>query len=308
MKNVRKLSKFLSTKTRMDGLVRHVDVAQESAGVYVGRSLDLGWGRVYGGQTMAQGLAACHRLIGPERTVHHVHSLFLRGGDVHQDLRFEAEQLAAGRSFSAVHVRALQGGKVVLAMTASLQAPESGFEHQLGGLQPEWGRPDELRSIASHMAPHLDRVPAALRGLYVEDMPLELRPSEFIAPWDRAVRPPQRALWVRATTPLPDDPRLHQRLLTYVSDWGMLETPLYAHDALAWGREVQMASLSHSLHFHQPFALDRQWLCHVVHSPVASGGRGFALGQVWTEGGVLVASTAQEGLIRPRPDGERVWG
>lgn len=223
----------------MSGLVRHVDVAPQTGhpGVFVGRSLDLGWGRVYGGQTMAQGLAACHRLVGSERVVHQYHCHFLRGGDVGQDVRFQTEELLRSRAFSVVHVRAAQGEKTILAMTASLQAPEPGFEHQVGGLQPEWGRPDALSPLSELMAPFMGRVPEPLRKLY-EDPPLEMRPAAFVPPWDSEVRPPERALWVRAKAPLPEDARVHERILAYVSDWGMVRRRAVARSR---GRRVAAA-------------------------------------------------------------------
>lgn len=285
-------------------LARHVDVEPlATAGAYLGRSVDLGWGRVYGGQTMAQGLAAAQRFVGPDRLGHQFGCHFLRGGDTKLPIRFEVDELSRGRSFSAVHVRALQEEKPILAMTASFQTPEAGLEHTVGGLEPEWGRPDDLKSITEHFAPYLDQLPERLRGLYAEGgSPLDIRPAEFVLPWDPTVRPPKHQYWVRAKEALPDDPRVHERLLTYISDWGLLASSIYGHPTALWKPEVQVASLSHSVHVHREFRLDQQWLCHATHSPVSSGGRGYCLGQFWNEQGELVASTAQEGLIRMRTD------
>ena len=294
---------FMASKTllsRAAGLVRHVDVEPlvASAGTFIGRSVDLGWGRVYGGQTMAQGLAACQRLA-PGRAIHQFGCHFLRGGRVDQDIRFEAEALTSGQSFSVVHCRALQETKPILVMTASLQSPEVGMEHQeQPGLRPEWGRPEDLASFGELMAPFMERVPKPLRAIYSQGQPIEMRPVEFIAPWDAKLRPPSRAVWMRMRAQLPDDPQVHERLLTYISDWGLLETSLQPHPTAFSRPDMQMASLSHSIHFHQPFRLDRQWICHAMHSPVSSGARGYTLGEFWTEDGVLVASTAQESLIR----------
>lgn len=286
-------------------LVRHVDVVpvDDSPAAFMGRSVDLGWGRVYGGQTMAQGLASCQRLAGPSRSVHQFGCHFLRGGDTRQDVRFEAETLQSGRSFTVVRTTALQDATPILAMTASLQCPEDGLEHTMphaAALRPEWRRPHELKSLGEHMAPHLAKVPKRLHGLFRADNPMEFRPAEFVSPWDEAPRPPRRAIWMRSKEALPDDARVHERLLTYLSDWGMLETALYPHVTALWRPELQVSSLSHSIHFHRPFRLDTQWLCHEVESPTSAGGRGFTLGQFWTEDGVLVASTAQEGLMRLR--------
>lgn len=199
-----------------------------------------------------------------------------------------------------VHARMAQEGASVLAMTASLQTPESGFEHQDGALKAEWRKPHECTSLAEHMRPILERhkVPTKLRAIYSDEAPVEIRPVEFVSPFDRTVRPPRRAMWMRAKGPMPDELAVHQRLLAYLSDWSLLETALFPHPTALWGTDVRAASLSHSMRFHQPFRTD-EWLCHAMYSPAASGARGYALGEFWSEAGVLVASTAQEGLIRP---------
>jgi len=307
----------LTLAERTAALVRHVDVDQvlrrTTSGIYVGHSADLGWGRVYGGQTMAQALAAAQKLAAhKDRRVHQFGCHFLRPGDVKHDIEIEADILADGKSFGVMHVRAMQKGKNILAMTASLQTPETGLDHQYQhryarhgtGLRPEWKKPDELQSIYEHMKPYIHKIPAPLRPLYEYPQPLEVRPTEFIPPWDTTSRPPVRCHWVKSRLPLPPDRDVHERLLTYVSDWGLLETSTFSHPVGMWTPGMQIASLSHSIHFHRDFDLNEQWLCHAMYSPTSSGGRGFALGEFWTEDGDLVASTTQEGLIRLNGDGE----
>ena len=295
---------FGDAATASASLVRHVDAWRSihPANKFTAKSVDLGWGRVYGGQTMAQAVAACQHTAGPSRVMHHFSCHFLAGGSVSHDVDIEVSELASGRSFSFVHARALQAGKPILAMTASLQTPEPGMVHQraLGGrtLDPTWRTPHELPSMSEHMAPLMDRLPnARMRAIYSRESPVEMRPVEFVASWESAPRPPRRALWFRVRGALPDELSVHQRLLAYISDWGLLETALYPHDAALWSKEVRTASLTHAMHFHQPFRCD-EWLCHVMESPSSSGARGFATGEIWSEGGVLVASTSQEGLIR----------
>lgn len=170
------------------------------------------------------------------------------------------------------------------------------------GLKAEWGKPDDFRPLTELMEPYLDKIPERVRGIYSEGVsPIETRPAtEMVLPWDPTQREPTKAVWVRASEAMPDDSRVHERLLTYVSDWGLLETAIYPHATALWRPEMQVASLSHSMYFHHSFRMDQQWLCHVMHSPVSSGGRGYALGEFWTEDGKLVASTAQEGLMRQR--------
>lgn len=136
-----------------------------------------------------------------------------------------------------------------------------------------------------------------MRALFSGSAPIEMRPAEFVPSWDKTQRPPNRALWLRVKGPLPDDLAVHQRLLAYLSDWGLLETAIYPHNVALWGPEVRVSSITHAMHFHQPFRCD-EWFCHVMESPASSGGRGFASGEIWSESGVLVASTAQEGLMR----------
>lgn len=250
---------------------------------------------------MAQALAACQAVVGPSRSVHQLSCHFLKGGDVSSDICFETTRLSSGRAFEVIHARALQSDGPILSMTASFQSPEAGFEHTFKpGLQPEWSRPDHLKSIHEHMAPVLERVPPKMRALFTPDTtPFDVRPNIFISPYDCDQHAPSRAVWLRAREPLSNDLRVHQRLLTYMSDWNLLGTSLLPHPTASWVPQMQIASLSHSIHFHREFRID-DWLCHVMRSPSASGGRGFALGEVWTEDGVLVASTAQEGLIRFR--------
>ena len=265
-------------------------------GAYLGRSVDLGWGRVYGGQTMAQGLAACQQLA-PGRSVHHVSCNFLRAGRVDQDIRFEAEALTSGQSFTAVHCRAMQEAKAILVMTASLQAPELGMEHQTqAGLRPEWRRPEELRSFDEHMSQYLDRVPQRMRAIY-GPQPIEIRPAEFVLPWDATPRPPCRAVWVRmrlraARRPAGARARSHVHLRLGSSRHEPAAPPdgdRHAGDAdglaLAQRPLPPTVSARASLLSTSPSRLarccarvtctrarrrlDRQWLCHAMHSPVS---------------------------------------
>ncbi|GMI38505.1 hypothetical protein TeGR_g6712 [Tetraparma gracilis] len=300
----------LSLVERTAALCSHVGVRQilqrSTSGIYLGHSVDLGWGRVYGGQTMAQALAAAQHLAGPDRSVHQFGCHFLRPGDVTHDVELEADELSNGRSFSAIHVRAVQKGKNILAMTASFQVPEKGLEHSYQhrfardgtSLRPEWKKPDELVSVYEHMKPFISTIPEPLRPLYEHKQPLEVRPAEFVPPWEKAARAPVRANWIKCRLPIPSDPRVHERLLAYISDWGLLETSVFPHEIGMWERKMQMASLSHTMHFHRPFKLDEEWVCHAMYSPTSQDGRGYSLGEFWSESGELIASTSQEGLIR----------
>ena len=293
---------------------------------FIGNSLDLGWGRVYGGQTMAQALSAVQQLV-PDKAVHEFGCHFLLAGDVKQSVKFEADIMMSGRSFSVVHVRAKQEGVgVILSMSASLQTPEQGLEHQFAhrgaGLRKEWLSPDQCKSTHEYMQvsersgnraqndeltfflckPYLRNIPETMRPLYEFEQPLEVRPTEFIKPWDPVKLQPTRCFWIKARQQLlpTNNQNLQNLLLTYISDWGLLETSVFPHPTGMWSKQMQMASLNHSIKFHRPFDLSKEWLCHAMHSPVSGGGRGYAVGEFWNERGELVASSSQEGLIRER--------
>jgi acyl-CoA thioesterase-2 len=297
----------MSMRAKVAQLVKHVDAhALEAPRRFVGRSADLGWGRIYGGQTMAQGLAACQQAAGLSKPIHHFSCHFLRGGDPEQSIEFEVDKLSSGRSFSCFHLRALQkinsSSAAILAMTASFQAPEIGLQHQVGGLLPEWKRPEELQPLTELMEQHLHMIPKRIQPLFVAGgTPFDLRPVELSLPWDESTRPPWNAVWLRTHDALPDEDHVHERVLTYISDWSLLESALFPHPTAVWRPDVQCASLSHSIHFHRPFRVD-DWLCYAYRSPTTSGGRGLCVGEFWTASGDLVASVTQEGLIRMRPD------
>jgi len=253
---------------------------------------------------MAQALAACQQIV-PDRSVHEFGCHFLRGGNVDEDIIFQANILMSGGSFTVVHIRAEQTTPGnILSMTASFMKPEEGLQHQWthrkNGLRPEWLSPEECKSTTELMKPYLDKIPPSMRELYANKQPIEVRPTTFNKPWDAQRKEPTRALWIKAREKLPNDQRVQERLLTYISDWGLLETSVFPHDVGMWNPKMQMASLSHSLKFHRDFNIETEWLCHAMHSPCSGGGRGFAVGEFWNEKGELVASTSQEGLIRLR--------
>ena len=156
----RVVTKLLRRSSSTAQLIRHVGVDSLGAGAFLGQSLDLGWGRIYGGQTMAQAVAACQEVAGPGRSLHQFACHFLRGGDVSLGVNIDTTELSSGRSFTCVHARAMQAGRPILAMTASLQTPEAGFGHQPAtGLRPEWLTPHDLRPLSEHMRPYLSHLP-----------------------------------------------------------------------------------------------------------------------------------------------------
>jgi len=249
------------------------------------------WGRIFGGQVLAQSLVAAIRTVPEDRPVHSLHAYFLRPGDPDVPLHFSVERLRDGRSFSARRTHAIQDGKPILSMISSFQEPAAGLDHQFP--MPDVPGPDELPTMEERYA-HLDH-PQVTRML--NSRPVDMRHVEsplYLGPAEKADR---QAVWIRTTAPLPDDPVLATAMLTFASDYSLLESVLRRH-GLGWPtRGMRTASLDHAMWFHRPSRLD-DWMLYVQESPSASGSRGLALGRLYTRDGVLAASTAQEGMVR----------
>ncbi|WP_033575989.1 acyl-CoA thioesterase II [Dickeya chrysanthemi] len=271
----------------------HLEKLEE--GLFRGQSQDLGLRQVFGGQVVGQALSAAKQTVPPERAIHSFHSYFLLPGDSQKPIIYDVETLRDGNSFSARRVSAIQNGRSIFYMTASFQTRESGFEHQ--NEMPSVTPPDDLLSeqeIARSME-HL--IPPAMRQVFTNDRPIEIRPVKFHNPLKGETSPPVRQVWCRANGTMPDDERTHQYLLGYTSDCHFLLTALQPHGVGFLERGMQVATIDHSMWFHRPFRLD-DWLLYSVESPSASGARGFVRGQFYTREGILVASSVQEGVIR----------
>lgn len=263
--------------------------------LFRGPSQDLGWGTVFGGQVLGQALSAAAQTVPPDRVVHSLHAYFLRPGAVDRPVVYDVDRIRDGRSFTTRRVVAIQKGRPIFNLAASFQVEESGLDHQAE--MPDVPRPDALKSEQELARPFADRIPPRMRERLFGPRPIEARPVDPINPFAPAVHPPVRRTWYRANGELPDDPALHCYLLAYASDFGLLTTALRPH-GISWvARDMQVASLDHAMWFHRPLRVDR-WLLHVMESPSASGARGLVRGQWFDEGGRLVASTVQEGLIR----------
>jgi acyl-CoA thioesterase II len=263
---------------------------------FVGGSHPTPWGRVYGGQVLAQALVAATRTVDPDRPVHSLHAYFLRAGDPDVPLEFSVERLRDGRSFSARRTHAIQHGRPILSMIASFQTPDEGVAHQVE--MPDVPGPDEVPSLFDRYG-HLQS--PGVREM-LRNRPIDMRHIDgpvFLAPADQ--RQPHQALWLRSQGPLPDDDQLHATMLAYASDFSVLESILRRH-GLAWSTPgLRSASLDHAMWFHRPGRVD-EWLLYVQESPSASGARGLGLGRLFTADGVLIASVAQEGMVRiPAP-------
>ncbi len=285
--------------TVMDELLRILDLEQLEHNLYRGRSPQVEWQRVFGGQTIAQALIAAQRTVEPDRHVHSLHGYFMRPGDIKVPIVYEVDRLRDGRSFTTRRVLAIQKGEAIFAMSASFQIEEAGYEHQMP--MPKVPMPEELpdrEAMARNVLPHM---PDAVQAYYQRKRPIEIRPVELERYRTGGKMEPRFNVWIRAMEALPDEPALHQSVLAYASDLMLLDSSLIAHGTTVFDQRVQGASLDHALWFHRPFRAD-EWLLYAQDSPSTSGARGFSRGLIFDREGRLVASVAQEGLIRPRPD------
>jgi len=262
--------------------------------IFRGESRDLGGARVFGGQVLGQALtAATYTVTG--RQVHSLHAYFLVAGDVDAPIVYEVDIARDGKSFSNRRVVAIQHGQPIFNMTASFQVPEEGLEH--AAAMPDVPGPEGLADVRELPPDMLVNVPDKMRRFLTHERPFEFRsvePIHLVAP-PRAA--PRRHIWIKTIDRLPDDPDLHRNVLAYVSDYQLVSTATLPHGIHFAEGNVQLASLDHAMWFHRPFRID-DWLLYQMESPNASGGKGFALGKVFTRDGRLVASTAQEGVVR----------
>lgn len=281
----------------LDELVAQLSLEKLEENLFRGQSQDLGWGVVFGGQVLGQALTAAMRTVADERPVHSLHSYFLRPGDVKAPIVYEVDRIRDGSSFTTRRVVAIQHGEAIFNLAASFQKVEAGLSHQ--DSMPQVPPPESLPTDQARFAKHGERLPEQMRAWALAERPIELRTVEDDDPFDPQVRPPERHVWLKAKHALPDATQLHQALLAYASDSAFITTSMKPHGVTWWTKGMQVASLDHAVWFHRPFRVD-QWLLHVMHSPNASGSRGLVFGKVFTRDGVLVASTAQEGLTRKR--------
>ncbi len=282
----------MSTVTK---LLEILELEPLEVNIYRGRNRDLGTGRVFGGQVFAQALVAARRTVDEPREAHSVHGYFLRAGDLGAPIVFFVDRPRDGGSSTSRRVTAIQHGEAIFHLSASFHVAENGLGHQ--GEMPLVPSPDALRPDLEVVRENADRLPSELRTVLTQDRPIDFRevPQEALPPSTS----PRRAVWFRTMEKLPDVPIMHQAILAYASDFGFLPTSLMPHAVSYRDPRIQMASLDHTLWMHRPFRAD-EWLLYVMESPSAAGARGFVLGRVFTQAGELVASVAQEGLIRLR--------
>ncbi|MEM6665831.1 MAG: acyl-CoA thioesterase II [Pseudomonadota bacterium] len=274
-----------------------LDLEPLERNLYRGTSPQVGWQRVFGGLVIAQSLMAAIRTVDDPRSAHSLHGYFMRPGDPAVPIIYEVDRIRDGRSFTTRRVVAIQHGKAIFSMSASFQVGEEGLEHQIA--MPDVPDPESLPSEAELKAMLIDRMPDPVRRYWNRRRPIELRPLDLAHYVSEQPLPPRQQIWFRATGPLPDDPAIQRTALAYASDMTLLDTSLFAHGKSVFSPDLQVASLDHALWFHHPARMD-DWLLYSQDSPASSGARGFTRGSIFNRDGLLVASVAQEGLIRPR--------
>ena len=283
----------------VDELLRALDLQPLGMLTFRGVSPQVGWKRIFGGLVIAQAAVAATRAL-PLRSLHSLHGYFLLPGDPGLPIDYRTEIVRQGGSFSACRVTAVQNEASIFMASASLHAPGEGLEH--AAEMPAVPRPDELPDEAELMARFGDRLPVHVRRQLEITRPIEIRPVDterFGRAGTSGPHPTRQFVWMRAREALPDDEALHRAVLAYASDMTLLDTALIAHGRSVFDADLQVASLDHALWLHRPCRAD-EWFLYAEDSPVAFGNRGFARGQIFTQAGRLVASVAQEGLMKQR--------
>jgi len=276
-----------------------LDLEPLEVNLFRGRSPQSRWQRVFGGQVIGQALVAACRTVEDVklRPPHSLHAYFLLGGDPKVPIIYEVDRIRDGKSFTTRRVVAIQHGRAIYSMSVSFHVAEGGMTHQFE--MPEVPQPDTLRSEAEIRAKVLPHLPDAVRRYYERDRPIELRPVEYGRYLGQKIEGGRYHMWMRATGRLPDEPAIHQCVLAYASDMTLLDTALVPLGKTVFNEDIMAASLDHSLWFHRPFRAD-EWLLYAQDSPNLSGARGFSRGSIFASDGTLVASVAQEGLLRQR--------
>ena len=279
----------------LTGLLELLKLEKIEENIFRGMSQDLGFGNVYGGQVLGQGLSAAYQTVRENRSAHSLHAYFIRPGDAKLPIVYDVDPVRDGKSFTTRRVKAVQKGAAILTMEVSFQVDEEGFEHQVE--MPDVPGPDGILSELDRLQGMADRIPPHVRDKLMAEKPIEFRHVNPVNPFAPDKRKPVRYTWFKTIHAMPDDISVHKYLLAYASDYGFVGTALYPHGHTFWEPEMQVASLDHAIWFHRDFRMD-DWLLYVMDSPSAGSARGLNRGSIYTRDGKLVASTIQEGLIR----------
>ncbi len=276
----------------ISSLISVLDLEQLEVNLFRGYSPQNGWRRVFGGQVVGQALVAAARTV-EHRLAHSLHCYFLLGGDPKVPIIFEVDRIRDGKSFTTRRVVAIQHGHAIFSMSVSFHVEEPGFSHQFH--MPDVPDPDTLPTEDEMR----EKMPPNMRGFWTVERPIELRPVSLERYLMTGKAEPVQYIWLRTKGSLPDDKRTHQCALAYASDFSLLSAAIVQHGRQLFDPSLMVASLDHAVWFHRDFRAD-EWLLYVQDSPSAEGARAFCRGLIYDRKGVLVASVAQEGMIRER--------
>jgi acyl-CoA thioesterase II len=279
---------------QLEDLLKVMRLERLELDLFRGESRDIGSPQVFGGQVLGQALVAATATV-ENRVAHSLHAYFLRRGDCNSPIVYEVDRARDGNHFSTRRVVAIQHGAQIFNLSASFQAQESGLEHQIE--RPDVPPPEALADLATVYRDVAQHLPPRIRSVLERKRPFEFRPVEVLNPLDSRPREGRKHVWFRAIDRLPDDEALHRCLLAYVSDFHLLDTALLPHGITLGTPNLVIASIDHAMWFHRSVRVD-DWLLYATDSPSASQARGFARGSIFSRDGRLVASTAQEGLMR----------
>ncbi|MEZ5498699.1 MAG: acyl-CoA thioesterase II [Steroidobacteraceae bacterium] len=276
-------------------LLHQLELERLEVNLFRGESRDFGSPQVYGGQVLGQALRAAYATIDDGRIVHSLHAYFLRRGDFNLPIVYSVDRSRDGSSYSSRRVVAIQKGEQIFHLAASFQVPEQGFEHQMP--MPQVPGPADLPDLTRLPETIAERLPDKVRNFLQRQRPFEFRMVQPIDLLTGNAAPAHQQVWVRLCDQIEATDEMHRCLLAYIADFGFLNVATLPHGSSYAHGDLFMASLDHAMWFHRKFRVD-QWLLYDMDSPSASGGRGLARGSFYAADGALVASTAQEGLIR----------
>lgn len=279
----------------LNKIIETLDLEEIELNHYLATSPNEGWQRVYGGQVIGQALVAASRTVSTDRSAHSLHGYFLRAGDTDIPILYKVDRIRDGKSFTTRRVVAVQRGQAIFTMSISFQVDEGGLNHQFD--MPDVPGPDDLQTEDEIRQVQSKNWPKEFQDSFSGSSAIQVKPIEPIELLNPKPAEPVQRCWMRCGDKLPDDPRIHQCVLAYLSDWSLLDTATRPHAVSFMQDNVQVASLDHAMWFHRPFRAD-EWLLYDQDSPSASGARGFNRGLIYNQSGELVASTTQEGLVR----------
>ena len=282
----------------IEGLINVLDLKQKSELEFIGKSKTIGSPNVFGGQVLAQALSAANKSISNNRVLHSLHAYFLEAGNLDLPIQYLVNKMRDGGSFSTRSVTAKQGDKTIFILAASFHKEELGYEHQIK-FEEEIKQPEDLLSWDDMLLQFGDFLPKKMKHFLEIERPIEFKPTFIVNPLDQKDLPPFSDIWFKIKGTVNSSKlALKQQILTYISDYNILNSTLYPNASKANFGNTQMASLDHSMWFFRDFEIN-DWMLYKTESPNAIGARGFARGNIYTKNGELIASVAQEGLMRP---------